>query len=143
MTSSSYAFGPGPGGPGDPGGFARGGGKPPEKKLLHLTPEQETKLKGLRDKFLNETIFLRSEIPKNLLELRTLWKNPNPDKDKINAKKKEIMGLYTRYQIKATENRLEAQTFLTPEQVEKLPVFDLRLDIEPDFGLGPRPPFLN
>jgi Spy/CpxP family protein refolding chaperone len=145
MTSSSYAFGPGSR---DQGGFPPGGGSPPggggkpfEKKLLNLTPEQESKLKGLREKFLEETIFLRSEIPIRLSELRRLWKSPNPDKDKINNKKKDILELYARFQIKATENRLEAQTFLTPEQVDKLPVFDLRLDLELEFGPGPRSPF--
>lgn len=140
MAGPVQAFGPGPRGQ---GGFMPGGGRPPENRLLNLTPQQEIKLNALRGKFLDETIFLRSEISKNLLELRILWKNPNPDKDKINTQKKEIMELYTRFQIKATENRLEAQTFLTPEQVEKLPVFDLRLDIDPYLGLGPKTPSLN
>ena len=39
--------------------------------------------------------------------------------------------------MKATDNRLLAQSFLTPDQTEKLPVFGLRLDIEPNWGLGP------
>ena len=56
------------------------------------------------------------------------------------AKKKEPAGLYIRLQTKATDNRLLAQSFLTPEkQAERLPVFGLRLDIEPNFEIGPGP----
>jgi Spy/CpxP family protein refolding chaperone len=131
--TSAHAFGSGFR---DRGGLNRES-RPSEKKSLNLSPEQEARLKGLRDKFLEETIFLRSEIPIKLGELRTLWTNPIPEKDKINAKKKEIMELYTELQIMATENRVLAQKILTPEQVEKLPVFGLHLEIEPNLGLAP------
>ena len=132
MTDSAHAFGSGFR---DRGGFGRGS-KPVENKSLNLSPEQEAQLKGLRVKFLEETAYLRSEIPIKLSELRTLWTDPKPDKDRINAKKKEILELYTELQIKVTDNRVLAQSFLTPEQAEKLPVFGLRLDIETSFGLG-------
>jgi Spy/CpxP family protein refolding chaperone len=137
MTSSVQAFGPGFR---DHSSSSRGSGKSLEDKSFHLTPEQEAQLKGLRDKFLEETIFFRSEIPIKLAELRTLWTDPKPDKDKINTKKKEIMELYTELQIKATDNRVLAQSFLSQEQAEKLPVFGLHLEIEPNFGLGQRLP---
>jgi Spy/CpxP family protein refolding chaperone len=133
LTGSAQALGPSFR---DHGGFGRGS-KPVENKSLNLSPEQEAQLKGLRVKFLEETAYLRSEIPIKLSELRTLWTEPKPDKDRINAKKKEIMELYTELQIKVTDNRVLAQNFLTPEQAEKLPVFGLRLDIETSFGLGP------
>jgi len=133
ITNSAHAFNPGSRGR---SGFSRGD-KPHENKSLNLTPEQEAQLKGLRDKFLDETAFLRTEIPRRLLELRTLWTDPKVDKDQINAKKKEIIDLYIRLQTKATDNRLLAQNFLTPEQAERLPVFGLRLDIEPNFDIGP------
>jgi Spy/CpxP family protein refolding chaperone len=42
---------------------------PRENKSLNLTPEQEAQLRSLRDKFLEETAFLRTEIPRKLLEL--------------------------------------------------------------------------
>jgi Spy/CpxP family protein refolding chaperone len=131
-ASSVHAFGPGSR---DRGGFSRDS-KPSENKILNLSPEQEAQLKGLRDKFLEETVFLRSEIPIKLAELRTLWTDPKPDKDRINTKKKEIMELYTELQIKATDHRVLAQNFLTPEQAEKLPVFGLRLDIEINLGIA-------
>ena len=111
--------------------------KPNENKFLNLSPEQEAQLKSLRVKFLEETAYLRSEIPIKLEELRTLWTNPKPEKDRINAKKKEILDLYTELQIKATENRVLAQSFLASDQVEKLPVFGLHLEIEPNLVLAP------
>jgi len=133
MAGSVHAFGPGSR---DRGGFSRDN-KPSENKILNLSPEQETQLKGLRDNFLAETAFLRSEIPRKLGELRTLWTDPKPDKNRINTKKREIMELYTELQFKATDHRVLAQRFLTPEQAEKLPVFGLRLDTEINLGLAP------
>jgi Spy/CpxP family protein refolding chaperone len=124
-------------GSGDRRGFGRTSNKPRENKSLNLTPEQEAQLRSLRDKFLEETAFLRAEIPRKLSELRILWADPKPDKDQINSKKKEIIDLYNQLQIKATDNRLLAQSFLSPEQAEKLPVFGLRLDIEPNFDIEP------
>jgi hypothetical protein len=132
-TTSAQAFG---------SGFRDRGGsnresKPTEKKSLNLSPEQEAQLKGLRVKFLEETAYIRSEIPIKLEELRTLWTNPKPEKESINAKKKEILDLYTELQIKATENRILAQGFLASDQVEKLPVFGFHLEIEPNLVLAP------
>jgi|GEM_PF-5289351 len=45
-------------GSGDHHGFGRSN-KPRENKSLNLTPEQEGQLRSLRDKFLEETAFLR------------------------------------------------------------------------------------
>jgi len=132
MASSVHAFGPGSR---DRSGFSQDS-KPSENKILNLSPEQEVQLKGLRDNFLAKTAFLRSEIPIKLGELRTLWRDPKPDKDRINAKKKEIMELYTELQFKATDHRVLAQRFLTPEQAEKLSVFGLCLDIEANWGIA-------
>ena len=132
MIGSIQAFGPGSR---DRGGYSRSN-KPSETKSLNLTPEQEALLKGLRDKFLDETVSVRSELPRKLIELRTLWLEPKPDVEKINAKKREIIDLFTQLQIKSTNNRLEAQTFIPAEKVEKLPVLGLHLEIEPDWLFG-------
>jgi len=126
MTSSIHAFGSGSR---DRGNSSQDS-KPSENKILNLSPEQETQLKGLRANFLTETAFLRSEIPIKLAELRTLWTDTKPDKNRINTKKGEIMELYTELQFKATDHRVLAQRFLTPEQAENLLVFGLRLDTE-------------
>jgi Spy/CpxP family protein refolding chaperone len=133
IAYSAYAFNFGSG---DHRGSSRVAKNPRENNSLNLTPEQEGQLRSLRNKFLEETAFLRTEIPRRILELGTLWADPKPDKDQINIKKKEIVDLYTQLQIKATDNRLLAQSFLNPEQAEKLPVFGLRLEIEPNFDIG-------
>jgi Spy/CpxP family protein refolding chaperone len=114
------------------------GNKSTENKFLNLTPGQEDQLQGLRDKFLEETSFLRTEIARRLLELRLLWTAPVPDKEQVSAKKKEIIDLYAQLQMKATDNRLLAQGFLSPKQAEKLPVLGLHLETEPGFASGPR-----
>ncbi len=132
MASSLHAFGPGSR---DRSSFSQDS-KPSENKILNLSPEKEAQLKSLRDTFLTETVFLRSEIPRKLTELRTLWIDPKPDKNRINTKKREIMELYTELQFKATDYRVLAQRFLTPDQAEKLPVFGLRLDTELNLGIA-------
>jgi len=128
-AASIQAFGTGSRGHGN---YGQGDNKSSEKNPLNLSPEQESKLKNLTNKLLEETVYVRTEFPIKLGELRTLWAEPKPDVEKINAKKKEIMDLFTQLQMKATDNRLLAQTFLTPEQVEKLPVYGLHLEIDPN-----------
>ncbi len=87
MTSSAHAFGSGSR---DRGGFGRGKKPASENKSLNLSPEQEAQLKGLRDKFLEETAFLRSEIPIKLAELRTLWTNLTRTRTELMARKRKL-----------------------------------------------------
>ena len=99
MSSLAIAAGPGFGrgnNPNCPGGFDQ----------LNLTAEQKTKLNDLREKTWKDTVTLRNEMQTKRLELRTLWTNPNPDKDKIQAK--------------MTNSRLEARKQLTPEQAAQV-----------------------
>ena len=109
MTGSAYAMGPGESGPGE-------GHRAHRPNLLNLTPEQKTKLQTLRDNFRKETVFLRNEIKVKRLEFKTLWTVPAPDKDKIIAKQKELIGLTTQLKMRAIDFRLEARSYLTPDQ---------------------------
>jgi Spy/CpxP family protein refolding chaperone len=113
MTGSVYAMGPGEGGPGE-GHSAHG------PNLLNLTPEQKTKLQTLRENFRKETVFLRNDINVKRLELKTLWTVPTPDKDKILAKQKELNDLKTQLQMKAIDFRLEARSYLSPDQAAQV-----------------------
>jgi periplasmic protein CpxP/Spy len=114
--SAAYAMGPGDGGPGGGGeGF-----KGHHPNLLNLTPEQKTKLQALRENFRKETVFLRNDIKVKRLELKTLWTVPNPDKDKIVAKQKELINLKTQLAMKAIDFRLEARSYLTPDQAAQV-----------------------
>jgi zinc resistance-associated protein len=113
MSSLALAAGPGFGrgnNPDCPGGFDQ----------LNLTAEQKTKLNDLREKTWKETVTLRNEMQTKRLELRTLWTNPNPDKDKILAKQKEMNDLRNKLQAKMTDSRLEARKQLTPEQAAQV-----------------------
>jgi Spy/CpxP family protein refolding chaperone len=117
MTGLAAAAGPGMGrdwggNPDCPGGGAY--------DRLNLTAEQKTKMNELREKTWKDTVTLRNEMQTRRLELQTLWTNPNPDKDKIAAKQKEMNALREKLQAKMTESRLEARKFLTPEQAAEL-----------------------
>jgi Spy/CpxP family protein refolding chaperone len=113
--TAAYAMGPGDGGPGPGEGF-----KGHHPNLLNLTPEQRTKLEALRENFRKETVFLRNDIKVKRLELKTLWTVPNPDKDKIIAKQKELINLKTQLAMKAIDFRLEARSCLTPDQAAQV-----------------------
>ena len=113
LTSGVYAAVSGAGHPGK--------NKPPCHSYRHhcklnLSPEQISKLKALKEKFWKETIFLRNQMHVKRLELKTLWTVPTPEKDKIIAKQKELMDLFNQLQSKVTDYRLEARSYLTPEQ---------------------------
>ncbi|MBA4393356.1 MAG: hypothetical protein C0407_07365 [Desulfobacca sp.] len=96
-------------------GFGRNANCPGFNQL-NLTPEQKTKLTELQERQWKETVSLRNEMQTKRLELRTLWTAPNPDKDKILAKQKEMSELRDKLQAKGTDFRLEARKVLTPEQ---------------------------
>ncbi|MBI5586326.1 MAG: Spy/CpxP family protein refolding chaperone [Deltaproteobacteria bacterium] len=87
---------------------------------LNLTAEQKTKMNELREKTWKDTVTLRNEMQTKRLELRTLWTNPNPDKDKIAAKQKELNALRDKLQATMTDSKIEARKFLTPEQAAEL-----------------------
>jgi Spy/CpxP family protein refolding chaperone len=50
------------------------------------------------------------------LELQALWTVPQPEKDKIITKQKEIIELSSQLKMKAIDTRLETRKILTPEQ---------------------------
>ena len=112
LTSGAYAAVSGAGDPGkkNPSCHAY------HHSRLNLTPEQKGKLEALKDKFRKETVFLRNQMQVKRLELRTLWTVPTPEKNKIIAKQKELGDLFNQLQSKVTDYRLEARSYLTPEQ---------------------------
>ena len=109
ITGSAYAAG-------QMGNHSGDGPKIHGHNLLNLTPEQKTKLKELRDNFRKDTVFLRNNIRVKRLELRALWTVPQPEKDKIMAKQKELMDLVSQLQTRVVDFRLEFRSMLTPEQ---------------------------
>ena len=113
LAGSAIAAGPGYGFVGNPN-------CPAGPDRLNLTPEQKTKLGELQEKHWKDTISLRNEMQIKRLELRTLWIAPNPDKNKILAKQKEVNELRDKMQAKATDFRLDIRKALTPEQAAQL-----------------------
>ncbi len=87
---------------------------------LNLSPDQKARLKELRDNFKKDTVFLRNSLKVKRLELRALWTVPQPEKDKILTKQREIMDLVSQLQAKAVDFRLEARKALTPEQAAQV-----------------------
>lgn len=113
LTSQAFAWGPGSG---------KGGGCCREAGLegLNLTDEQKTKIDALRDANDKATKPLREKIFDKSVELRRLWLEPKPDKDKITAAQKELRTLRNEMEDSVTALRLEIRKVLTPEQNEKL-----------------------
>jgi zinc resistance-associated protein len=87
---------------------------------LNLTPEQKTKFTELQEKHWKDTVSLRNEMQTKRLELRTLWTAPNPDRNKILAKQKELNEVRDKIQARSTDFRLEIRKALTPEQATQL-----------------------
>jgi Spy/CpxP family protein refolding chaperone len=118
ITSSAYAAVGGQDKPGDNPQFHHPGMH--GHNLLNLTPDQRTKLKEIWDNFRKETVFLRNDLKVKKLELRALWTVPQPEKDKIVTKQKEIIEMSTQLKMKAIDTRLEARKVLTPEQAAQV-----------------------
>ncbi len=113
MAGSVYAMVPEDGHPGE--GF-----RTHHRNLLNITPEQKTKLQALGEKFRKDTVLLRNDMKVKRLELKTLWTVPTPDRDKIIAKQKELNELKTQLQMKIVDFRLEARSYLTPDQAAQV-----------------------
>ena len=121
----AYAFAQGPGaGPGSGPGYGPGWR---HQRWSSLTPEQQTKMQELRQKFNDETAQLRGTMLTKRLELQSLWTNPKADPKAITEKEKEFRGLQDQMRDKALQLKLEARTILTPEQLS---------EFGPGWGMG-------
>ena len=131
LTVPAFAFGPGE-------GRSLGGGRDegycskPALWKLNLSNEQKTKIEALQTYHLKEVRPLREKVFDKSVELRRLWLQANPDKDKITATQKELRTLRDKMEDKATALRFEIHKILTPEQSEKLA--NSHWDRGPGFG---------
>jgi len=117
FTSQVFAWGPGRGaGVGGDCGYRSEAGL----AKLNLTDEQKAKIEALQDANYKELKPIREKMFDKSVELRRLWLQANPDKDKITAAQKEMRSLRDTLEDKATAMRLEMRKILTPEQNEKL-----------------------
>lgn len=117
LASQAFAWGPGRGpGAGRDCGYRSEAGF----EKLNLTDDQKAKIEALRDANYKATRPVREKMFDKSVELRRLWLQANPDKDKITAAQKELRTLRDEMQDKATALRFEIRKVLTPEQNEKL-----------------------
>ena len=128
MASQAFAWGP---------GFWKGRGWNYSRgsvwSELNLTAEQKAKIEALQDEHYKATRPLREKIYDKSTEIRRLWLEANPDKNKITAAQKELRTYRNEMEDKATALKLEIRAVLTAEQNEKLA--DLRWG---GYGFGPR-----
>ena len=87
-----------------------------EHKSL-FTPEQKTKFKEMRRKFVGENAQLIGGMVTKRLELSSLWSDPQADPQAILAKEKELRDLQNQMKDKIVQGMVEARQFLTPEQI--------------------------
>lgn len=88
-------------------------------KKLDLTNEQKTKFEAIRTSIEKEVRPIREKMFDKSVELRRLWMQVSPDKDKITAAQKEVRALRDSISDKITAMKLEIRNILTPEQNEK------------------------
>lgn len=115
------------GGPGDDGEIQAIPG-------LGLTAEQTAKIGDLREAHLKDIKPLRDKMFSKRGELKLLWLQKTPDREKITAVQKEIGSLRDQMQDKMTSHRLAMLNILTPEQRTKFQA----LAAEKGFGSGGR-----
>lgn len=125
LSMPVFAFGPGSGqGPcyAAGSGADRGPGCAANAGFnrLNLTDEQKAKIETLQLAHQKEIRPVREKMFDKSVELRRIWLQPNPDKDKILALQKEVRVLRDQLEDKATAQKLEIRKLLTPEQQEKM-----------------------
>lgn len=87
---------------------------------LSLSEEQKTQIEALHLAHQKDIRPIREELSDKSVELRRLWLQADPDRNKISAKQKEVRALRDRLEDKKTSYRFEVNKILTPEQKEKL-----------------------
>jgi Spy/CpxP family protein refolding chaperone len=122
-TSFAYGWGQGMGGGRGPGYGNCQSGDLQGLAALNLTTDQEAKIKSLREAQLKEAKPLQDKMFSKRGELRLLWLQQNPDKEKIVAVQKEIRSLRDQLQDMQTNHRLAVLKVLTPEQQTKIQSF--------------------
>ena len=102
-------------------------------RVPNLTAEQISKLQKIQADRIAEMGKLKTEMSAKQLELQGLFRDPNLDRAKIEAKQKELATLQAQMVEKEHAYRLAMAEVLTPEQRAQLPAFGGRMPFQ-----GPR-----
>ncbi|UCF91267.1 MAG: Spy/CpxP family protein refolding chaperone [Desulfobacterales bacterium] len=84
---------------------------------LNLTPEQKEKIQSLREAYEKDITPLRTQKFEKWAELQLLWRQPDPDVNRIKATQNAIFGLKRQLVDKMTDFRISLRRILTPEQL--------------------------
>ena len=103
---------------------------------LNLAGEQAQKLNALRDAYLRELKPLQEQMNNKRSDLRLLWLERAPDRQKIEAAQKDMQILRNQLREKGSAYWVEAQKILTPEQQTKIKSYDAGLGHSSRFGNG-------
>ena len=95
------------------------GGKAGPGDNLNLTDDQKASIKTLREAHLRDVKPLQDQMFSKRGDLKLLWLQQNPDKEKILAVQKEIRAIRDQMQEKATAHRVDVFNILTSEQQDK------------------------
>jgi len=81
-----------------------------------LTQEQAERLQEMNEAYLREIAPLQNRLFTKRAEIKLLWEEMNPDRDKIMEKQREALEIRKRIEERAIVHRLDSQSILAPEQ---------------------------
>jgi Spy/CpxP family protein refolding chaperone len=90
---------------------------------LNLSEDQNAKIDALHLAHQQDIRPIREKMADKSVELRRLWLQTDPDRNKITAKQKEVRALRDQLEDKKTAYRFEVNKVLTAEQKEKLAAY--------------------
>lgn len=110
---------------------------------LKLTDEQYQAIVDLRNRLAEELKPLREEITKTQRELAQLWREQNPDRDKVLELSQKLTQLRLDVRAKADAAAQELRALLTPEQQKTLDQLTSRVGAMPLPGLQDGRPWMR
>ena len=101
---------------------------------LNLTKEQRDRIKELQIAYVRDTKPLQDQMFSKCGDLKLLWLQTTPDKEKILAVQKGVRGIRDQIADKATAHRVDMFTILTPEQRDQVRAHFLGCGFAPGMG---------
>ena len=90
---------------------------------LNLSADQKARIETLRNALLRDIKPLQDQMFSKRGDLKLLWLQTNPDKEKILAVQRDIRAIRDKIEDKAVAHRVDVFNILTPEQQEKARAF--------------------
>lgn len=107
---------------------------------FNLTEDQKARIEALRDAHRRETKPLQDHMFGKRADLKLLWLQSSPDKEKIMAMQKEIRAIRDQIEDASVAYRLDVFNVLTPEQQSKAKELLVNRGMKPNrdpMGHGP------